>query len=1258
MRPSWFPRKTWPIALSLALVITATATATSPAAAQPAGPDGAAPLDIPAAGTPVTLITGDRVWLTPAGDGRMAATIDPAARTGQQPVFETIDDGENVYIVPSDAASLIPDQLDRELFNVTKLAQYGYTEGVPVIVTGPAGAQARPSAAPAELPAGLSDPTNLPSIGGYAATVSPDGQWWNAIAGTASTVGAAATALPPAGKVWLDELATVALAESVPMVGAPEAWAAGYDGTGVTVAVLDTGIDDRHQDLAGKVVAAENFTTEPDTSDQHGHGTHVAGIVAGTGAASGGTYTGVAPGAQLMSGKVCDQFGNCPTSGLIAGMEWAAPQADVISVSIGTQSGSDGTDPISQAVNTLTAQHDTLFVIAAGNAGTRGEGSVGSPGAADAALTVGSVDKNGDLASTSSRGPRLGDFAIKPDLTAPGVGIVSARAEGTTLGPIVDEVYTQLSGTSMATPHVSGAAAILLQQDAELAAAELKSALATTATPNPELDVYQQGGGLLDIPAALATPVLATPSPLNLGYFPYPQEGTDPVSTEVTYTNRSDAEVSLALSVELTGAEGDPLPAGAVTVEPATLTVPAGGSATATVTLDVTAVELGRYGGYLVAAGEGFDDIRIPTGFYKEPEMYNLSVEGYARDGRPARGSSTIHVLNVDDRDAFFELSITYVDGVATVRVPPGTYHVMGNIFTYDGNNQFFQDRTTVGVSEVEVTGDTTVVLDAREAVPVQIATPAHADAAPFGFSRIGFQRTDVDGDGISATLTGDWSPTYALPTDPVTKGEFEYFVRARLGDPPLVLEVAEPEPTELHPREMLGSPPVDGELALPLVWAGLGAEADYEGVDATGAAVLTMRGGPGHADKEAIARAHGAAALLVMNNAAGNYAGSVGSAAEIPAMTVSGEEGELLRDLLTAGPVTLALSGTPFTPYLYDLVYAEPDRIPAALDYTADPDQLATVANRFHSGVPDQLMGEVRHSWRPFENLSIGIVYPALAPMERLELLTAGDTRYQQNLAAQDPSTGVMNEPITRYQAGEHRVQPWFQSPVRPGVLEGSADLAGRPITRTGDTLALFIPEWSDTGRGHWGFVDGATDTAAFRLYQDGELVLEAPNARREVVVDPNPADYRLELDVTRQADWWPTSVATHTAWTIADSSRPPTGETEVLPLLLVDYDAGLDLTNTASRRILPTVDIQLRHQPGADGPAIHYPRVSVSYDGGDHWYPGLVLPRRGDKYTVLFLAPLFPPSDAEFASLRVEARDTGGNRIEQEIINAWRIP
>ena len=225
----------------------------------------------------ITLITGDEVLLETFADGTQAATVDPAPRETGEPPFHTNYVDDQVYVYPADALPLIPDTLDRELFNVSKLAEYGYTgEELPVIAT-TADVGAAQDVAALE---GLTQTTGFTSIPAVAVDVAGLQFWPDVIASDSSP-----TAGPLAGvdKLWLDGQVEVMLDESVERIGAPEAWDAGFDGEGMTVAVLDTGIDDEHPDLEGQVAAAEDFTDEGNPIDEHGHGTHVAGTAAGTG---------------------------------------------------------------------------------------------------------------------------------------------------------------------------------------------------------------------------------------------------------------------------------------------------------------------------------------------------------------------------------------------------------------------------------------------------------------------------------------------------------------------------------------------------------------------------------------------------------------------------------------------------------------------------------------------------------------------------------------------------------------------------------------------------------------------------------------------------------------------------------------------------------------------------------------------------------------------------------------------------------------
>ncbi len=256
--------------------------------------------------------------------------------------------------------------------------------------------------------------------------------------------------------------------QSVPEIGAPSLWNVGINGSGIKIAILDTGIDPTHPDFfingTSKIVANASFVDFngdgiPDESviDLHGHGTHCAGIAAGVGNYL-SNLKGVAPGAQLIAGKVLCNEGWGFTSWIVKGIEWAVNQsADVISMSLGG-SATVSYDPDVAAIKNAT-EHGVLVVVAAGNEGPD-YFTVSSPGVAEDALTVGAVDKYLYLAYFSSEGPTP-NATLKPDVVAPGVDVASARANNTCMGEPATLKHVYASGTSMATPHVAGLAALV-----------------------------------------------------------------------------------------------------------------------------------------------------------------------------------------------------------------------------------------------------------------------------------------------------------------------------------------------------------------------------------------------------------------------------------------------------------------------------------------------------------------------------------------------------------------------------------------------------------------------------------------------------------------------------------------------------------------------------------------------------------------------------------------------------------------------------
>ncbi|MCD6289979.1 MAG: S8 family peptidase [Anaerolineae bacterium] len=314
---------------------------------------------------------------------------------------------------------------------------------------------------------------------------------------------------PDVEDVWEDLPVHTMLDVSVPHIRAPEVWAEGYRGNGIKVAVVDTGIDETHPDFEGRVIATKGFASES-AHDGHGHGTHVASIIAGSGKAGNGKYVGIAPEALLMVAKVLRDDGGGYMSDVIAGVEWAVNQgAQVINLSLGSDGSCDGTDALSVACDAAVS-HGVVVCVAAGNAGPGGS-TVGSPGCARKVITVGASTDDDQIASFSSRGP-TSDGRVKPDIVFPGYNIVAARASGTGMGHPVNDFYTSASGTSMATPHCSGAAALLLEAEPSLTPEQVAERLKAGAVDLGE-DANAQGAGRADVYAAIHAGEGATPTP-------------------------------------------------------------------------------------------------------------------------------------------------------------------------------------------------------------------------------------------------------------------------------------------------------------------------------------------------------------------------------------------------------------------------------------------------------------------------------------------------------------------------------------------------------------------------------------------------------------------------------------------------------------------------------------------------------------------------------------------------------------------------
>ncbi|MET9546583.1 S8 family serine peptidase [Streptomyces sp. NPDC006627] len=742
--------------VAAAVAVALAAGMTSPASADPAQPTGARGAAGKSAGTDhVTLITGDRAVLDAKG---RAIGLDRAKGREHIPVQVRRKDGHTL-LIPADAQRLIADgRIDQRLFDVTELNKKrnraAQKKGLKVIV----GYKGAATGAKADVRS-AGDTTvrrTLKSLNADAVTT-PKRDAADLWAALTSGKGDARTAASGISHVWLDGVRKASLDKSVKQIGADKAWAAGYDGKGVKIAVLDTGIAADHADLKGQVVAEKNFTPgtpAEDAKDRYGHGTHVASTAAGTGATSGGKFKGVAPGAKLLNGKVLDDEGYGDDSGIIAAMDWAAAEgADIVNLSLG---GGDtpGVDPLEAQVDKLSAEKGILFAISAGNDGE--PGSVGSPGSADAALTVGAVDDNDELADFSSQGPRVGDGAIKPDVTAPGVDITAASAPGSVLAKEVGESpagYLTISGTSMAAPHVAGAAALLKQQHPDWKYSELKGAL-TASTKGGKYTPFQQGSGRIAVDKAIKQTVFAEPVSVNFGTQQWPHTDDKPVTKKVTYRNTGKADVTLDVTVSGTDPKGRPAPAGFFGLGAKKVTVPAGGTASVDLTADSKrgAALDGAYSAYVVATGGG-QSVRTAAAVVNEVESYDLTVKLIGRDGAPAT-TYDLDLEGVSGPAADMSYNPYDESGTVKVRVPKGGYILNSGLFV--DPTDFKKGADWIAQPKLNVTKDATVTLDARTTKPVDITVP---DAG----AELGFAAPDYTVDVPQGSYGfGWWLDSYA----------------------------------------------------------------------------------------------------------------------------------------------------------------------------------------------------------------------------------------------------------------------------------------------------------------------------------------------------------------------------------------------------------------------------------------------------------------------------------------------------------------
>ncbi|MFV5992274.1 S8 family serine peptidase [Streptomyces sp. NPDC056231] len=1186
----------------------------------------------------ITLLTGDVVHYSDGVGKQDTVTVDrPDGAAGGVHVQQA---GDDLYVLPDEANSLIAaGRLDRRLFNVSALAKMGYDDrksgGIPLIATYSA-SQGRSLPA---APRGAKKTRTLESIHGAAlkAEKGTARAFWNDIARTpkARSLGKGIA------KLWLDGRVEAALKDSVPQVNAPQAWAEGYDGKGSKVAVLDTGIDATHPDVKDRVLETKSFVPGEEVLDRHGHGTHVASTIAGSGAASEGVNKGVAPGADLIIGKVLGDEGSGADSGIIEAMEWAkAEGADVVSMSLGSSIPDDGSDPMSQAVDALSADGGPLFVIAAGNA--YGAGTIGSPGSAEKALTVAAVDKKDKRAAFSSMGPLVRSYGLKPDLSAPGVAINAAASQAV---PGVSGMYQSMQGTSMATPHVAGAAAILKQRHPDWSGQRIKDALMSSSKKLDAYTPYEQGTGRLDVKAAVDTTIEATGS-VAVASYNWPHSASDPVAQRtITYRNTGTKDVTLDLAMD-TDAE-------AYSLSTNQLTVPAGSTAEAVLSLDPSKVANDTQFSGQVIAKDAAGTVVAHTGFAlnKEQELYDLTLRLRDRDGKPMDGLVVLGALGDPN------LNVVPVSGESTLRLPPGNYTAW-TAADIAGDRADSKAVAFLAAPETILDKATTVTLDASKARKVSVRTPKETETRQLRFD---MARTAPDGtvqrDLYQIPLIYD--QLWASPTEKVKQGSFSFLTRWRQGEKQLDVSV-EGRGVPVFPQ---GGAAIaeGGEEKLAGVFAGNGAVADYEGLNVKGkAVVIRSSDAVAPADRLANAVAAGAGALFVVNDGDGVLMESYtryGTKGTIPVASVQRLAGEDLIKAAQRG-AKLTVAQHRYASYVYDLVDRHDGFVPdRSLEFAPSTRQLAKVENTFY-GHKDTLGAGFRYDI-PDYGPGVGFEEYEKFPGTRQEWVNPlpGDSFWYENHsvlnATQTDSAQEMRGGALDYTAGRTYSAQWFAPISRPRL--GTAYWG--PFRSVYNDIQFNFTPWTDSGAGHSGAMENEYETTSTAFYQ-GDTLIKKVKGRAGFAwdVSAEKLPYRFVLDATRDADVWKTSTRTHTEWNFVSGALDKNGPNQAdIPMLQLDYGVETDLAGDVSAGRWTEIGLTSGTQEWLDG-AVKAKKasLSVSYDDGKNWSDVELRENSAGSWTARFQTP---KKAGGFVSIKAHAEAGDGLGVDQEIIRAFGL-
>jgi PA domain len=641
--------------------------------------------------------------------------------------------------------------------------------------------------------------------------------------------------------------------------------------------------------------------------------------------------------------------------------------------------------------------------------------------------------------------------------------------------------------------------------------------------------------------------------------------------------------------------------------------------------------------------------VRTPFGVYKEPKMVQVVVDGINQDGSTAGGGSFVDLWNLDtDETVEGRFGGKGGAGPATLSVPVGTYSLMAFLWTLDAAGVFGREVTMASRPEITLTEDTHIVLDGRNGQLLNPITPEPTESRELTLSY--HRATAKHSYDMHYLMDRYVDAAYVTQTEPVTRGEFEVNSHWELYAPEFTMRLAGSDST-IDAEYTEGSPRIDGRKTFELVDVGRGTPEDVAGRDLTGRlALIEQSDDIAIADQvEAVSDA-GAAAAIVYYSRPGFLLGSVPDGSPIPSFTMEQAPGQALVAKARTGQTRVEITGTPESPYVYDLFPYYTGGVPASIDRRVDQRSLSRVTANYYGSGSQQHGLEVNFPSRPHDSFVLRQAQPVAIPTTRTEWVSPGDIVWQPVTYQTLDREGALVGSERSYRAGQRSVEDWFGPVVRPGVpAVGDADDAqyGLPGFRTGDEFTIQIRSMLDSGDHH---SEGGGSPRS-RLYRDGQLVAERDSLEGTWPASAQPAQYRLELDVQQSTPWWQHATSTHTAWGFS-SSRPPAGEHAYLDLLQIDYDVATDLNGQVSANRATEVGLRVYPQTHPDELVPVSLQVWVSYDAGGTWQPAGKVKQATDGS---FSASVKHPKGAESVSLRVKATGPHGSSIDQTVIRAF---